>query len=809
MTKTAYVLGETALENYDLDFISDNFENIFEVFITKKRNIKLLKTGASENDIQILDKYIGFAKRKGFLKRDYLFSTDILSSFGLLTDIVDELNMISNDLMVVMDKFYGNKLNFDDYVLKKIEKSFQNFKSEVENNDEYLKEVILFYLFKKRESNASTFFGDVEAYIQKNLNHLFSKDTKINGLVIDLIQSKYILTCWGRYAFPTNSFYKSKMVEKDTNSYKEYMSEEFPYKEVILKKINGYSDERIARVFGVREELIRDKQNHYSEILKDTDEVNKYKYVFELFDFSEKSFTYLFDEPKELYNFLCLVCKKGNIELTLKSMHGNKFFNDLSVPEEKILKFNEAFVKKEKEENSEFDNFMNFLKEYHAMNFMPETLIAFYNHYSDDKLSLGFVEKEIQSLKNKNLIRSKFRRFRYYDYEKYLQFQENLKEVVNNLNQGWYSTYKLFNDYRDLMNKMDIKNSYELHDYLNRNLEEFPKLKMLNSPEFIIGIETKNDFIKRQINEFKGNGKSEFASQMSDNFGLLKDRVLNFVNKKFKDTEFINSYDVPSSKHDETFVDKIKELLTDDVYLEDKFETLVKSVGQQVTPELTSMVGYQKTGDAYYSSNYYSLIGAIRNILHKSNFEPSLYQHLLKSKSVRAGFRREQEKMNFFQIDRGSFCTIESLNESNIDKKTIFTFIDSFKKNSDGDRFFSVHSVMEKMEDDLLVNCYFSDVFYDDIINFDRVFHVVKRDINGSIRIYSDNFDDGVKDLIKYELDFFDGKTDLDDFIDHIKNKYGSTLAKDTITENVGYYAKAMNYIYNNKEDYFNDIYGG
>ncbi|KPN83949.1 hypothetical protein RZ77_05690 [Apilactobacillus kunkeei] len=812
MTKTSYILSNSTLNESELDFISDNFENIFDIIIDKKLKISLLKMGLSNSNLFRVERFINILKQTNLDKRDYLYTPDILTAFSAnKSSVIKIKNDFDENLMDIIKKIYsGNLYISSTKLLSRIMNSCDNFIEEIKNDNNYIKELIIFYIFYRRRISTDVFYDEVEKYLSK-IKINIPNDFNLIGTVIELIQEGYIHTEWGEYVFPSNVFYKQSLKE-NADSFKDYLRIEFSDKNILKELFSGTKIDSLANDYGQSVKEIKQILNRYLFIFKDTYEYKTYVEIFEKYDFSKNDFKYLFDENDETYNFLVAICHRGNKKLTYTSIMSDDLFSKMKVPMEKTGRF---LINEQSIDNDEVKNNLElFIENHKDIIFRNETLFGMYNHYASPENKMSSV-KDVEGIisHSRYVISPQYRKFRFYDFNKNNKYIPIVQELINELPPGNYSTYKIFTEYPELMSDMDIRNAYELYNFMSKNSEHFKEIaKLAKAPTFYVQFSSKREFIEKELLKFNGDNKVDFVQCIHEKFGLSVKKLsayldFNFSNYDFTKKDIINNDNGSKENIDYSTFDLIKGKLTEPIYSQEKFEKVVNA-HTKLNDYIVNELNYKKKGDVYFSKKFYSLTDALVHLISESDFENKLYNKIIKSSTVRSCLHGLQRDFRVFQLEEGMYCTMDYMKETGIDIFTIKSFVRTVKRISRNYDFFSIHYLFNDINDDKLVDYCFDEIFYDDIINYSNSFNVVKKLISKGERIYSSkNYK--LDDFIRFELDEFDGKCDIDDFIDSITNKYRIYISKDTVIDHVQYYAKNLEMIYNNKEEYYNDIYGG
>lgn len=171
------------------------------------------------------------------------------------------------------------------------------------------------------------------------------------------------------------------------------------------------------------------------------------------------------------------------------------------------------------------------------------------------------------------------------------------------------------------------------------------------------------------------------------------------------------------------------------------------------------------------------------------------------SLTVKRSVGAQQTNMDLFQLRNGLYCTIDYLSKIDINKEDIIDLVKDVIRTFKDYTFFSTQMVIDKLGDNPLIDLGFSNIFYDDILNFSCGFTVIKNNMNGSDRIFSYS-DYDLDDFVKMELEEYGNNAHIYDFIDFIENKYGTKINESFVESHVGYYSNNLKKVFLSKQDY-------
>lgn len=783
MTKTAYEFKNI----YEMDinqYFIDKIHNVFDLIIIDKSLEILLDVGISKSYAEQLHKAQNNLREAEVHNQDYLYSVNLLKLFGASESVVCRLRDISNDLLDIINRLYSGRIYFEDSFVESVLTPCDKFLEEFSSDVEYIKELILFYLMKNKKVKSENFYDDVNRYLS-SLKVRIPENVSVISLTIDLIQDGYIITEWGYYEFPGNILFD---VDRDVirRSYKDFLKNDFNHKDELLYLLDGKSEIFVATAFEKSVDEVKEDIKNIFYVFNQSIEFYKYRNAFEEYRLDAKIFCGLFDESIETYNIMNAFCDSGVKRLTYEEYNNHK--------DDFFIYSDEKFASDNLLDGRFGRNLVEFITLNNDYVFSKSVFMSMYNReYGTTKIQNEYdLDNRLQ--KAGLTIEGSLGQIRYYDYNRNVSLLIELNKIIKKLDDGYYSFFRIYDNNKSLMQSLDVKNYYELFSFFCYFENIFSRIKLIKRPYFHIGDDSEFVFFKKYMDEHSGMAIDEISDQMNEKFGLSVQYIKRFILNHFGEKH------ISDSKINQEINDKLSE----DIYPDDKFKIII---GKDYDDGLNAQFGYIHRGDVYVKNTYYSISKALKHVIMISDFDDVKYNILLKSRSIKTSLRFLQRELEVFQIEPGKYCTIEYLkdiSDGEIDKKDISDFISNFVINSRKHRFVSVKMLLDSL-DDKIVEYYFNECFYDDIINYSDRLRVVKRNTKNNLRIYSNNYEDELDDFISIELSKQGNVSDIMDFIDEIKKKYGVTFSRDSVIKNCSYYAEYLERIYNNKEDYYLD----
>lgn len=256
------------------------------------------------------------------------------------------------------------------------------------------------------------------------------------------------------------------------------------YRNVITLRLSGLSLEEVSKKLEIKitRERVRQIFNKGLQYKPFLDE-DYYKDCFEKFDIPKSDFKNLFEINELSYNYLDIFYIKGS-QPFITILDDENFTRKTRKRAEELLSKNFLFVNNNRLYKTR-DIFLTYvLKEYSSDGVEMEDFKYIYNEFLKENCiieeNFKFTERyfEVALSKNKNVLWKYKKKLRYYDIEAYdINYFIN-KLNLNNYNNVEISSLKIFLDNFDLMTQYDIRDEYELHNLLKKNLKNSNELNI-------------------------------------------------------------------------------------------------------------------------------------------------------------------------------------------------------------------------------------------------------------------------------------------------------------------------------------------
>ena len=540
------------------------------------------------------------------------FSIYDLMYFGLSKTITELL--VNNDISI--DDINDSLIHKDfigDSTFRKIMKSYNEF---IMNNNIKLKltSELLLSLIK-----------NIYSYEAFNYEQLAEEVAKCNYEVLDL-------------SILLENFLNKKILKKEDSNYslvKPRLKEELDkikdqnHKDIILKKLTGRTLESIGSEYNVTRERIR--QIIQKEIKKFviTREEEKYKEIFETYNFDCDLFCEFFNVNDYVYYYLREKYKMGDTEPSELIDSWNLDKRQLAILKRKYnlitYKGENIVVKK--------INILNAILKQSEKAMEYSEIMSEYNKIIEiNNLDIDLISeadfRNIDSILNRSnyVLCDVGRYYRYYDIDALDEEDVNALQKMLDVEPGDYSSEFFFNSNELLMKNIDIKNEYELHNLLRKYIGNYNgKITYSRMPDIFIDCDDKNAFVDNLIHELSPISLDEFVDYVYQNYGHKNNTFRALLVSNF--SKYITNGQIISEcpEFTEEQMNILNEKLTEDIYsiitikelLTDLFDVndfkLINNLNM-------SKLGYKLRGNYIMKSSISNLEGYLRNIILNSDY---------------------------------------------------------------------------------------------------------------------------------------------------------------------------------------------
>lgn len=536
-------------------------------------------------------------------------------------------------------------------------------------------------------------------------------------------------------SFSLENFLNKKILKKEDYNYsliKPRLKEELEkikdqnHKDIVLKKLTGRTLESIGSEYNVTRERIR--QIIQKEIKKFviTREEEKYKEIFETYNFDCDLFCEFFNVNDYVYYYLREKYKMGDTEPSELIDSWNLDKRQLAILKRK---YNLISYKGENIVVKKINILNTILKQSEKAMEYSEIMNEYNKIIENNNLDIDIISeadfRNIDSILNRSnyVLCDAGRYYRYYDIDALDEEDVNALQKMLDVEPGDYSSEFFFNSNELLMKNIDIKNEYELHNLLRKFIGNYNgKIIYSRMPDIFIECNDKNAFIDNLIHELSPISLDEFVDYVYQNYGHKNNTFRALLVSNF--SKYITNGQIISECPEFTIeqMNILNEKLTEDIYSITTIKELLTDLFDVNDFKLInnlnmSKLGYKLRGNYIMKSSISNLEGYLRNIILNNDY----YEIKPEMKKIGSTFSSYLYKfiynLDLFEIDNEKYITIKKLNELGISKENIKEFINEIEKVISDNEYFNLYTLDK---DNFLTNLKqynFPDCFYETIIS--------------------------------------------------------------------------------------------
>lgn len=632
-----------------------------------------------------------------------------LTYCGLSKSITDLL--ISNSIKIDdINEKLRNKTFISDSTYKKIIKYFNEF---IMTNNIKLSLSIELLLSLIKNMYSYNCFNSIE--LSKEIEKCNYDVSNLNELLNELLDKKILKKEDDNYSLIKPKLKVEIQKIKDDS-----------HKDMVLKKLSGRTLESIGSEYNITRERVRQIIQKEINKFSITREEEKYKEIFESYDFDCELFCDLFNVNEYVFYYLREKYKTGESEPSELIDGWNLDRRQLAILKRKynlityhgenlVVKKNNILlaILKQSDKSLEYSEIMN---EYNKI-------------IDDNNLDLEKISdsdfRNIDSILNRSayVLCDAGRYYRYYDIDALDENDlQSLREMMN-VEPGDYSSEFFFNNNKLLMKNIDIKNEYELHNLLRKLIGNFNgKLVYSRMPDIFVDCDDKNAFVENLIHELSPISLDEFVDFVYQNYGHKNNTFRALLVSNFN--KYITNGQIISECVEFTpeQISILNEKLTEDIYsiitLKELLTNLFDVNDFKLINNLNmSKLGYKLRGNYIMKSSISNLEGYLRDIILNNDY----YEVKPEMKKIGSTFSSYLYKfiynLDLFEIDSGKYITIKKLKELGINKNNIQEFINEIEKVISDNEYFNLYTLDKDKFLTNLKKYNFPDCFYETIIS--------------------------------------------------------------------------------------------
>lgn len=739
----------------------------------------------------------------------------------------------SHKRVLEVEKKENNKISFNEYKkhnqnigekLKDLIDIFYystRFREPNKSSENILESIIYETLEKSREIVLESNRGKLESYTETLLEYLLEAkkfkviyenprnemEELINKTVLDLQEKKEVNTINRTHCMNLEDFLEEKQIKN---------------RDIMMIHLsNGNTLEETARLYGVTRERVRQILKRICNKIKLFGGVREEKYIHLMqYDFTEEKFSKIFNEKKYVYYYLKYLSnsnksvdtksKKKLVELLDEGMLSENQEESLK----EILSKEYIFLDENKSLKKETGEILDYLLTQNEEQFTIEEFLNKYIKFlSDHDITLNTNIENIRNLeglllRRKNIISSFGKKHRYYEYSEDTIdfFYEELDfDGYNNL---IISTLKIFEDNKTLMELTDIKNEYELHNFLKKTNRR-DNIKYNKMPMIEIGESDYLNQIKLLMSQYSGVSRHEFSEIVESEYGIKQETFLGSMQEEIKKYIVDDKIKFIGKKIPEEVIMKIKSNLTENFYSKDEIIKYLKEIEidyeELIFYENIASLGFTVTNNYIFTKKIDNMSEYLEEILLEKDFCTlnSVKKKVPRGSGFETVFYKLRQGYKLLKINENKYLKIEYLNQFGVTEETIIDFL---QKISETDiKYYNTFSLKNKNFNHEIFNLGYDDYFYDEIIKVSKKKEYIL--LNNNNVIFVNEIEKGVdyfKEFVKEKLER-KAFINIYDLIENFEEKFGLKDLKETkIIEKI---RKSGFYYTNITGNIYKDIY--
>lgn len=699
----------------------------------------------------------------------------------IVFSLLDTVHLESVDL-----EKYGHEILFAldfDYTLRNKKRNY--IQSTLLNVFRKQRKDMSLFLIKRKIN--SLFYGEID--IQKELNYFIKE-----GLIVFT---------------PEGIRYQRLHIDNYIQSH----SQNYP---VVSQRLKGQTLEEIGQTMGVSRERIRqiEKNERTRILIHDVHEMSYAKYYTE-YDLTMLEFCKVFSFTNSQYRFLELACKKLSDNHQIKSKEMLMQSDELTFIErnklEDILNKNFLIIGNRKIEKTKLalieylieiygkeeirrDDFYDLVRQ-----FVIEHHLDF--DFSSNRALDGVLDRA------KNVLHKYGRKLVHYQVD-----TEDLISTLQGINFEHYmdqeiSAKKLFDNYKEDFNQIDIFDEYELHNLLKRYINYLPNyVTIKRMPLIEIGQVDRDEQVLNLMIELSPINVNDFADEYSNKYGVLAQTVkANFLNviEEFKKGE---TYFSDAPVLNPVVVDNLKTLLTHPFYMKEDVKNLyAEKYGAEKIPDyIFNRLGYRNFSEFILLDKF----TRAETFFEETYFNKEMFEvddnRLYLLGSFRYRLFKKLSNYEVFEYQKDSFISMNKLtNYADITKDDVIELLNEFDLVV-SDQYFTVSHIEFVIEKSKFSELGFDNIFYESILKTTKGYRFQR--IGGAMVFRKTKNKFYTYELID-EIVFKYKSMDIYDLMEFLDENYGINLSKEKIIcscqKTEMYYNPTMEMIYTDIEKFY------
>lgn len=584
-----------------------------------------------------------------------------------------------------------------------------------------------------------------------------------------------------------------------------------------LEEVGSEYDLTRERVRQITEKLLR-KRPRLRE--------DRYRAVFDRYDFSRQTFRLAFEEPEITYTYLDLTSTtkpKDRLPLdeTLladegipagfrrkaeRTVYRNYILLDGGYVKKSRPELTRHMIKTRCRAQIRVDDFMAL---YHAE--LERLGLA-----EDPSLTLETRTYENKLNQSRQVLWSQWRSFRYYPID-----EQDYSDLLQGLGLESYmdmeiSALKLFREHPELMEEYDIRDEYELHNLLKKVWpEDGVPIDFKRMPTLGIGKTDRNDQILTLLLRYAPISGEDFAKKYEEAYGIKASTVMGSYMAGFAEYYYHGMYTITAENLPLNQAERMRRVLSEDFYSVEEARRLYLREFQdgdakQINPYTLSTLGFRVYENYVVRNTYSNAASYFRAILTGEDlvdataFDPAI----LRTNSYGSILQSLRSTYEIVEYQPLHYINLHRLEAGGVGRERLQDYCGEVAKRYEPGQFFTLGSLRANGFSHPLDDLGFDDWFYSSLLAEDREHFTYQR--IGGTRLFRRGTERAMMgDMLTWLLNR-EQKMDLYDLIDLLKDHFGIRLPKEKVMEIIRgtdlYYDTIMEAVYIDYDTYFEEI---